>query len=74
MGKRILTPAYEAILSTLLSQFEAEFDRSLQEINVAVSPYTRFIRTKQQQLEEQREEFTTIPKWLERQKKDLDVL
>ncbi len=38
MGKRILTPAYEAILSTLLSQFEAEFDRSLQEINVAVHP------------------------------------
>jgi small GTP-binding protein len=64
----------EHLVSTLTSQFEAELDRSLQEIRVAVSPYTRFIRTKQQQLEEQREEFSTIQKWLERQRDDLSVL
>jgi small GTP-binding protein len=64
----------EHLISTLTAQFETELDRSLQEINIAVSPYTRFIRSKQQQLEEQREEFTTIQKWLVRQKHDLDAL
>ena len=62
------------LMNTLTAQFETELDRSLQEINVAVSPYTRFIRSKRQQLEEQREEFTTIHKWLVRQKHDLDAL
>ena len=64
----------EHLISTLTTQFNAELDRSLQEINVAVSPYTRFIRTKKQQLEEQRDEFTTIQKWLKRQKDDLDAM
>ena len=64
----------EHLISTLTAQFEVELDRSLKEINVSVSPYTRFIRSKQQQLEEQREEFTTIQKWLVRQKHDLDAL
>jgi small GTP-binding protein len=64
----------EHLISTLTTQFETELDRSLQEINVAISPYTRFIRAQQQQLDEQREEFTTIQKWLERQRADLAEL
>ena len=64
----------EHLISTLTAQFESELDRSLQEINVAVSPYTRFIRAQQQKLDEQHEELTTIRKWLERQKDDLAAL
>lgn len=64
----------EHLVSTLTTQFESELDRSLQEISVAVSPYTRFIRAQQQKLDEQREELTTIQKWLARQKDDLSAL
>jgi small GTP-binding protein len=64
----------EHLIGTLTLQFETELDRSLQEINVAISPYTRFIRTKMQQLEEQQGEFTTIRKWLERLSDDLKTM
>ncbi len=64
----------EHLVSTLTAQFESELDRSLQEIKVAVSPYTRFIRAQQQKLDEQHEELTTIRKWLARQKDDLAAL
>jgi len=64
----------EHLISTLTSHFQTELDRSLQEINVAASPYTRFIRSQQQHLNEQRDALTTIQKWLERQKNDLAAL
>lgn len=69
-----VTGIREDLLRTLRSQFEAELDRTLQEINVAISPYTRFIRAQQQKLDEQLEEFTTIQKWLVRQKHDVESL
>ncbi|MDF1512488.1 MAG: dynamin family protein [Anaerolineae bacterium] len=64
----------EHLTSTLRVRFETELDRSLQLMKASVAPYTRFIRAQQQQLDEQRETFTTIRAWLHRQQEDLEAL
>ena len=40
------------LINTLRSQFEQEIDRSLQRINEAISPYTRFVRAEENNLAE----------------------
>ena len=41
----------ERLITALRSQFEAEMARSLQKINEAIAPYTRFIRAERSKLE-----------------------
>jgi small GTP-binding protein len=40
----------EQLVSTLHSQFEREIERSLERINLATAPYTRFVRAEQNKL------------------------
>ena len=40
----------EQLVSTLNSQFEREIERSLERINLATAPYTRFVRAEQNKL------------------------
>ncbi len=46
------------LATSITSQFEKELNRSLQRINDAVAPYTRFVRAERDKLEETRTELT----------------
>lgn len=50
----------EQLISSLRSQFEQEMARSLQRINDAIAPYTRFVRAEKTNLTEARSEFEGI--------------
>jgi len=62
------------LVTTLTSQYETEVATSLEEIRVAISPYTRFVRSQQKQWQAAREELITIQKWLKRQEAEIDAL
>ncbi|MDY7080137.1 MAG: dynamin family protein [Chloroflexota bacterium] len=62
----------EQLMHTLTTQFERELARSLNEIETAVSPYTRFIRAERQQLEDTRRESLEIKERLERLKAEIE--
>jgi len=61
----------ERLLSTLTQQSELELTRSTGELEEAISPYTRFVQSERQNLEDTREEFTTIRQWLIRQQQEI---
>jgi hypothetical protein len=46
------------LTGALTTQFEKELNRSLQRINDAIAPYTRFVRAEQQKLEQTQTELT----------------
>jgi hypothetical protein len=46
------------LTGALTTQFEKELNKSLQRINEAIAPYTRFVRAEQTKLEETRAELT----------------
>jgi hypothetical protein len=50
----------QQLVSTLRAQFEREIERSLQSINEAIAPYTRFVRAEQGKLDETRSRLETI--------------
>ncbi len=50
----------EQLMSTLTEQFDHELERSLQHIDKAISPYTRFVRAENEHLNSKHEEFTNI--------------
>jgi len=62
------------LVSTLTSQYETEVATSLEEIQSAISPYTRFIRSQQTQWQAARDELVTIQKWLKRQLAEIEAL
>jgi len=62
------------LVKTLTSQYETEVATSLDEIDSAISPYTRFVRSQQKRWQATREELTTIQKWLKRQEAEIDAL
>lgn len=64
----------EELIRTLTSQFEMELDRGLHEIEVAISPYTRFIRAERKHLDSARAELLNIREWLERQAADIQTM
>ncbi len=64
----------EDLINTLTEQFELELDRGLHEIEVAISPYTRFIRAERKHLDSTRHELLTIREWLDRQSADVQTM
>jgi small GTP-binding protein len=55
----------ERLVSSLREQFEKEIERSLQRINEAISPYTRFVRGEKGKLDQARQELEAYRKQLE---------
>jgi hypothetical protein len=64
----------EHLMDSLSRAFESEVAHSLEEIDAAISPYTRFIRSQQHHWQETREELETIQKWLKRQEGEIEAL
>jgi chromosome segregation ATPase len=50
----------EQLVSTLTTQFNHELDRSLERINTAISPYTRFVRSERDSLDQVNEELSQL--------------
>jgi hypothetical protein len=46
------------LINSLSTQFEKELNKSLQRINDAIAPYTRFVRAEQEKLEQTKSELT----------------
>jgi hypothetical protein len=64
----------EQLLHALRSQFEREIERSLQKINEAMAPYTRFVRAEQGKLVETQAELSRIQTGLEDLKVKVDEI
>lgn len=62
------------LMETLSAQFETEVARSVREIEAAISPYTRFIRSQRSHWNETRDEMATIKKWLRRYEAEIESL
>jgi small GTP-binding protein len=62
----------EQLMSTLTGQFNRELERSLQRINEAIAPYTRFIRAERDRLTEARDELNRIQGGLARLKAQIE--
>ena len=62
----------EQLSDALRTQFEREIERSLQRINEAISPYTRFVRAEQGKLEDMQAKLTAIDAELERLKVEIE--
>ncbi len=58
--RRRVTELRERLLTTLEREFERELARGLQQIEEAIAPYTRFVRSEQALLERCRRDLTTI--------------
>jgi small GTP-binding protein len=58
----------EQLVHSLRTQFEKEMERSVQEINDAIAPYTRFVRAEQKKLVEVKTGFEQTKTGLERLK------
>ena len=56
----------EQLIGSLRTQFEKEMQRSVQEINAAIAPYTRFVRAEQNKLSEVKASFEQTKTGLER--------
>ena len=50
----------DQLSSTLRSQFEREIQRSVDRINEAIAPYTRFVRAERNNLTKTKDEFQSI--------------
>lgn len=50
----------EQLVKTLSTQFNHELDRSLERINTAISPYTRFVRSERDSLDQVNEELSQL--------------
>ena len=61
-------PCREQLIHSLRTQFEKEMERSLQEINEAIAPYTRFVRAEQNKLVEVKTALEQTKNGLERLK------
>jgi small GTP-binding protein len=64
----------EQLVRTLRTQFERELERSLQNINEAISPYTRFVRAERGKLQEAQTELNRIRDGLGRLKGRIEEL
>ncbi len=64
----------QRLMNALTGQFERELERSLQRINEAIAPYTRFIRAERDRLAETRSELNRIQEGLARLKAEIEAL
>jgi len=46
-----ITALREQLSATMRAQFEKEIQRSLEDINTAIAPYTRFVRAEREHLD-----------------------
>ncbi len=63
----------EQLSTALRTQFEREIERSLQRINEAISPYTRFVRAEQGKLQDTQTSLAAIDVELERLKVEIEA-
>lgn len=68
-----ITSVREQLIHALTLQFDRELARRLGEIEVAIAPYTRFIRTEHKHLEDMRQEALGIKGQLERLKTEIEL-
>ena len=61
-------------MTALTHQFDAELERSVQRINEAIAPYTRFIRGERERLLEMRTRLSDICQQLERLQLRIETL
>ncbi len=64
----------EQLLRSLSSHFEREIERSLQRINEAIAPYSRFVRAERERLLEAKSKFEEIKIGLEKLRVEIDEL
>jgi small GTP-binding protein len=64
----------EELTSTLTTHFERELERSIQQINQAIAPYTRFVRAERTYLMDLRAELARIRDGLEAVTKEIEEL
>ena len=50
----------EQLVQSLHAQFDQEINRSIQQINDAVAPYTRFVRAEKTKLNDARSNFDSL--------------
>jgi small GTP-binding protein len=62
------------LTSAITVQFEKELNQSLQRINDAVAPYTRFVRAEQEKLQQTQTELTTAQKMQGRLRAEIEGL
>ena len=67
-----LTNLRQQLSTALRTQFEREIERSLQRINEAISPYTRFVRAEQGKLQDTQAKLVAIDVELERLKVEIE--
>ncbi len=73
MGEKV-ADMREKLTSSLKTQFGREIERSLQEINEAIGPYTRFIRAERGKLEETQGKLETIKDEIDRLQARIEAL
>jgi hypothetical protein len=61
-------------MTALIGQFDRELQRSLQRINEAIAPYTRFIRAEHDRLTETRNDMNRIREGLARLKAQIETM
>ena len=64
----------EQLIQTLRTQFEGEIERSLQKINEAIAPYSRFVRAERDKLNDARTELETIKTSLNQLKVNIEAI
>jgi hypothetical protein len=69
-----VTEMRKRLLASLESQFSKEIERSLQRINEAIAPYTRFIRAEQDKMESGRTALAEISRRAERLRNEVQEL
>ncbi len=62
----------QKLMAALTTQFERELVRSVDAIEIAIAPYTRFIRSEKQRIEHTKQELETIKGWLVRQQEEIE--
>lgn len=72
--RRKIGDVREQLITTLTRQFDAELERSVQRINEAIAPYTRFIRGERERLTATRAQLSDISQQLERLQARIEAL
>jgi len=62
------------LTDALTTQFEKELNRSLQRINEAIAPYTRFVRAEQRKLEEMHTQLTEAQRTQGRLRAEIEAI
>jgi predicted nucleic acid-binding Zn-ribbon protein len=67
-----ITELRTQLVTSLSNQFEREIDHSIEHIHESIAPYTRFVRSERNNLEEIKTGLAGIQRELERMKETVD--